>query len=54
MGRLVDEVDPVLVAAAVEGGVEPDADNFESSFEGHHALAEGEDVGIVVLAGEPS
>ena len=49
--RVVDELDAVLVAAAVERGVEPSIDDGEKVGFGDHAFAEGEDVGIVVSAG---
>src|SRR5258708_38220285 len=37
------------MAAAFEGGVEPGLDNVERGLEWHHALAEGNNVGVVVL-----
>ncbi len=40
------------VAAAFEGGGEEGVHDLEGGGEIHHALAEGEDVGIVVEAGE--
>jgi len=38
------------MAAALEGGGEPGADDFEGFLDGHGAFAEGEDVAVVVGA----
>jgi hypothetical protein len=38
------------MAAAFEGGVKPGCDDVKRGLEGHHALAEGNDVGVVMLA----
>lgn len=46
----LDFLDAGDVAAAFEGGGEPGADDGEGLFDGDGALAEGEDVGVVVGA----
>src|SRR5947209_6641769 len=41
------------MAAALEWRLEPDAHKVEGGLEGHHALAERNHVGVVMLAREP-
>ena len=48
LGR-IDQFDAALMAAAFERGFEPDADNLQGHFFGHHTLSEGDDVGVIVL-----
>src|SRR6266478_5139723 len=48
-GSRVDFVNPFLMATAFEGGVEPGLDDVERGLEWHHALAKGNNVGVVVL-----
>src|SRR5580698_8114321 len=42
----------MLMAAAVERCFEPGVHNFQRGLEGHHALAEGDDIGVVVMTAE--
>ena len=50
--ELGDFVEAALVAATGEGRVEESLDHFEGSGGGDDAGAEGEDIGVVVLAGK--
>ena len=45
-----DLIDAALVPAALEGGAEPERDDFVGEAEGDDAAAHGEHVGVVVLA----
>src|SRR6267154_2559067 len=47
-----DFVEAALVAAAEVGGGEESLDHFDRGFRGDDAAAEGEDVGVIVFAGE--
>src|SRR6266853_3896791 len=47
-----DFVEAALVAAAEVGGGEESSDHFDGGFRGDDAAAEGEDVGVIVFAGE--
>src|ERR1043166_139076 len=53
LGRSINQLDSVLVAAALKWSVQPDAHNFERGFEANHSFAKGEDIRIVVLTTEP-
>src|SRR3954469_10855310 len=48
--NLGDLIDAALVAAALEGRAQPQRDNFIRQSEGHDPAADGEHVGVVVLA----
>src|SRR5262245_50891379 len=46
--RIIDHVDSLLVAAAVEGGFQPDFDDPQGGVERNHPLADRDHVGVVV------
>ena len=46
----IDQIDPPLMTSPVEGRFEPDTDDFERGFEGHHALTQRQDIRVIVLA----
>src|SRR3989338_4634643 len=50
---LGDLAEPLLVAAAGELGAKPHPENFETQLLVHQPSAQGEDVGVVVLAAHP-
>src|SRR6185369_17148561 len=51
-GSGIQQFDAADVAAPFEGGLQPEADDLQGGFQGDHALADREGVGVVVLAGE--
>src|SRR4051812_2381211 len=50
---LINHLNPTLVASAFKWRIEPGLDNLERGFDGHHTLAYGDSVGIIMLATEP-
>src|SRR5436190_10139081 len=48
----IDQLNPMLMAAAFEGGIEPGFDDLDGGFDADHSLTERNHVGIVVTPGQ--
>ena len=51
--RGINQINPVLMSATLERRIQPYPDHFERHLEGDHALADGDDVGVVVQPAQP-